>query len=182
MRRDNSKVLVVDLESACWMGHPPNGQSNEIIEIGLSVLDVKSLTIEDSVSYIVKPRHSKISSFCTKLTTITQEMVDNGEDLKVVTPKIIKKYGSQRYLWASYGEYDKNQMKHYCNMHNAIYPFSDMHLNLKTFASMFYGIKEVGMEELLKNLDIPLEGTHHRGVDDSYNLAKILIEILKKGR
>ncbi len=182
MKRDNSKILVVDLESTCWMGHPPNSQINEIIEIGMSIVDVKSLTIEDNIGYIVKPRNSKVSNFCTELTTITQEMVDNGEDLSIVVQKIIKTYGSKKYLWASYGEYDKNQMKHCCNLYNAEYPFSDMHLNIKTFASMFYGIQEMGMDKLLNKLNIPLEGTHHRGIDDSYNLSKILIEILKTGR
>lgn len=30
------------------------------------------------------------------------------------------------------------------------------------------------MSEALQILNIPLEGTHHRGVDDAKNIAKIL--------
>jgi inhibitor of KinA sporulation pathway (predicted exonuclease) len=34
------------------------------------------------------------------------------------------------------------------------------------------------MAGALELLDIPLEGTHHRGVDDAKNIAKILSWIL----
>jgi inhibitor of KinA sporulation pathway (predicted exonuclease) len=35
------------------------------------------------------------------------------------------------------------------------------------------------MAEALKILEISLEGKHHCGKDDSYNIAKIFMEILK---
>ena len=38
--------------------------------------------------------------------------------------------------------------------------------------------KEVGMA--LDKLGLPLEGTHHRGVDDAWNIAKILVTGLIK--
>ncbi|OMG46548.1 hypothetical protein BK140_26615 [Paenibacillus macerans] len=33
--------------------------------------------------------------------------------------------------------------------------------------------KGVGMERALKMLDLPLDGTHHRGIDDAKNISKI---------
>ncbi len=37
----------------------------------------------------------------------------------------------------------------------------------------------MGMAGALKQLEIPLEGTHHRGIDDAWNIAEILTWLLK---
>ena len=110
------------------------------------------------------------------------EVVDKGEDFKDVCNKIQTVYGTESRIWASFGEYDKNQFRKCCNLFNLKYPFSDIHWNIKSMASVFYNWPEMGMDNLLKKLNMKLEGTHHRGVDDAYNSAKILIDILKKGR
>jgi inhibitor of KinA sporulation pathway (predicted exonuclease) len=38
------------------------------------------------------------------------------------------------------------------------------------------------MAEALKFLGLPLDGTHHRGIDDARNIARIFIEMLRAGR
>jgi inhibitor of KinA sporulation pathway (predicted exonuclease) len=65
-------------------------------------------------------------------------------------------------------------------MFNARYPFSDMHWNIKSMASLFYGFPEMGMDKLLNKLGIKMDGRHHRGIDDAYNIAKILIDKVEK--
>lgn len=40
--------------------------------------------------------------------------------------------------------------------------------------------KGIGMERALKMLDLPLDGTHHRGIDDAKNIAKIFVRIFDK--
>ena len=72
------KLIVVDLEATCWKKQPPPGQQNEIIEVGVCLLDTETLAIEDNRGILVKPTRSKVSEFCTKLTSLTQEMVDDG--------------------------------------------------------------------------------------------------------
>jgi inhibitor of KinA sporulation pathway (predicted exonuclease) len=42
MARRLDQILVVDVESTCWEGEPPDGQEPEIIEIGLCVRAVAS--------------------------------------------------------------------------------------------------------------------------------------------
>ena len=74
MARSLDVVLVVDLESTCWDGPPPPGQTSEIIEIGLCTVDLKALTRTEKRSLLVKPVRSNVSEFCTKLTTITPDM------------------------------------------------------------------------------------------------------------
>jgi len=38
--------------------------------------------------------------------------------------------------------------------------------------------RPVGMAQALKELGLPLEGTHHRGIDDARNIAHILHRLL----
>jgi inhibitor of KinA sporulation pathway (predicted exonuclease) len=37
--KTTDKIIIIDLEATCWKGQIPDGEVNEIIEIGLSVLD-----------------------------------------------------------------------------------------------------------------------------------------------
>ena len=51
MARKLDRILVVDVEATCWEGNPPPGQTSEIIEIGLCVLDVPTLTCVEQRDY-----------------------------------------------------------------------------------------------------------------------------------
>lgn len=54
------------------------------------------------------------------------------------------------------------------------------HINVKTLFALKNKLgHEQGMAGALAMLNIPLEGTHHRGVDDAKNIAKILNKILE---
>ena len=70
-----NKIIIIDLEATCWEGIPPQGEVSEIIEIGICLLDTLTGEISDNRGILVKPTHSKISPFCTQLTTITPELV-----------------------------------------------------------------------------------------------------------
>jgi len=37
------------------------------------------------------------------------------------------------------------------------------------------------MAQALEMLGLPLEGTHHRGGDDAWNIARLLAELLRRG-
>jgi ERI1 exoribonuclease 3 len=41
--------------------------------------------------------------------------------------------------------------------------------------------KAPGMAGMLPALNLKLEGKHHSGIDDSKNIAKIALELLKRG-
>ncbi|MGB3695649.1 MAG: hypothetical protein WA999_23305, partial [Spirulinaceae cyanobacterium] len=59
------------------------------------------------------------------------------------------------------------------------YPFGTRHINVKTLLALQRRLaKEVGMAQALEILDLPLQGTHHRGVDDAGNIARILAKLL----
>lgn len=175
------QIVVIDIEATCWKERTPACQISEIIEIGICPIDIKSGNILETRDIIVKPEHSKVSNFCTKLTTLTQEQVDAGISFKDACMILITEFMTKKRVWASYGNYDKNKFVEQCHSENVVYPFSNDHINVKTmFGIMNSQHRQVGMTEALKILGIPLDGTHHRGNDDAFNIARILSCLLFK--
>lgn len=174
--------LVIDIESTCWKEH--SLESSEIIEIGICVLSLENLTIEANRSLLVKPLKSSVSQFCTDLTTLTQETLSKeGIGFQEACSLLEKEYHSKSSMWGSWGDYDRNQFQQVCKRQNVRYPFGPSHINIKSFFSAFYGLKkELGMNKALQFCDLPLIGTHHRGIHDAYNIARILQRLLKKCR
>lgn len=183
MAKKLDQILVIDIEATCWEGSPPPGEKNEIIEIGICTLDVATGERLEKRSILVKPKRSKVSKFCTQLTTLTQEQVDQGISFAEACSILKEEYGSQDRVWASYGDYDRQQFERQCQYRPNNYPFGTRHINVKTLFAIIYLLpREVGMAKALELLGTPLEGTHHRGVDDAWNIAGILSELLLKRR
>jgi len=181
MAKQLDKIVVVDVETTCWDGDPPKGETNEIIEIGVCLLDIKSLERERKTSILVCPTRSKVSPFCTKLTTLTQQDVDSGTSFAEACARLAREFDTPNRTWASYGDYDRGAFERQCRDMGIRYPFGKTHINVKNlFAIKNQLPREVGMDEALKILDISLEGTHHRGGDDAWNIASILKRVLER--
>jgi len=176
-------IIVVDVESTSWEGNPPKGQESEIIEIGIATLDVASLERKEKESVLVRPFRSAVSEFATKLTTLTQQQVDGGIPFRDACSVLQSKYRARDRLWASWGDYDRRMFERQCQSMNVPYPFGKGHLNVKTLFATVHGLPhELGMAEALELLKLPLEGTHHRGGDDAWNIALLLAGILSAAR
>jgi inhibitor of KinA sporulation pathway (predicted exonuclease) len=177
------KVLVLDLESTCWNGPPPAGQVSEIIEIGICTVDVPTLERVDKRCILIKPVKSEVSEFCTNLTTLTAEHLKDGRSLAEAVRILKKEYLSQDRLWASWGDYDRRQFERVCKEFSVSYPFGISHLNVKTLFSLSFGLpEEIGIDMAYQQLGLTMEGTHHRGVDDAWNVAGVLCLLLKQLR
>lgn len=173
------KILIIDIEATCWQETPPPGQQSEIIEIGACLLNVVTGQIEGKRSILVKPTRSKVSPFCTQLTTLTQEQVEEGILFSQACTILETDYSSKQRVWASYGDYDRRQFESQCASFGVPYPFGAEHINIKKlFAAQTNWKKQVGMAQALKKLNLPLEGTHHRGHDDAWNIARILAVLM----
>ena len=184
--------IIVDVEATCWETRTEQGaQPNEIIEIGVAVLDFKSGAIVDNASIVVKPRFTKVSPFCTQLTGWTQEAVDEGFDIVDALRDFESQFNpSRESIWFSCGEYDRLKLSSKTGKPGLfeLYgitadqnPFDLMrsHLNIKTlFALKQKMSKEVGMERMLNIMNERLEGRHHNGADDAKNIAKIVRYVL----
>lgn len=184
MKHDNL-VNIIDIECTAWEPpeYQPRDQISEIIEIGLAVVDIKTLEMSENISILVRPQNSKLSKFCTKLTTLTQEQVDNGITFEAACKVLRKDFNSDNRTFVSWGDYDRKMFERNSKDYGVKYPFGPRHHNLKNSFAMLYGLdRELGMDEALKIINLELEGTHHRGNWDALNISKIFIEILKKFR
>jgi inhibitor of KinA sporulation pathway (predicted exonuclease) len=184
-RTMDPRVLVIDVESTCWELPEVRGpdEISEIIEIGIAVIDIKKLQIVQNDSIIIQPQSSRVSKFCTKLTTLTQEIVDQGMTFQAAMAILRKNYDSEDRTFVSWGDYDRKMFERNCQHYGVKYPFGPRHLNLKNSFAVLHGLdREPGMDTALDFLGLKLDGTHHRGVDDARNIGNIFLHTLKKFR
>lgn len=173
------QILVIDVEATCWEGDPPEGQTSEIIEIGLCLLDVAAGERSAPRAIMVQPQRSSLSEFCIQLTTITPEMLTDGIDFAAACTLLREEYRSHQRTWASYGDYDRVQFVKQCEQWEIPYPFGPSHINVKNLLALQLGLKrEVGLARGTRLLGLPFEGTAHRGVDDAWNIAAVLARVL----
>lgn len=173
------EILVVDLEATCWRGSPPKGEHQEIIEIGCSLVDTKRNHNYANRSYLCRPVTSRVSNFCTELTSITPEMVMAAPSVDAQLKEMTKVYGNlKRKCWASWGDFDRKLFFKQSLFGGFEYPFGDSHINIKTLFSMLTRVEDAPMTEALDYFKLKLEGTHHRAGDDAHNISRVLCEIL----
>lgn len=169
--------LIIDFEATCCDQRSVPRQEMEIIEIGAAMVSRHTLTLQADFQAFIKPvRHPELTPFCTELTSIQQADVDSAAEFPEVLERFLE--WSQPFapcLFCSWGDYDKSQLKQDCRYHRVPYPFPEAHLNLKKQFSISMGFtKKFGMAQALKRAGLELEGTHHRGIDDARNMARMM--------
>ncbi|MFD7518590.1 exonuclease domain-containing protein [Streptomyces niveus] len=173
---------VVDVEATCWEGWPPPGQVSEIIEIGLTVVDLRAGERLAKHRLLVRPARSEVSPFCTELTGLTQAEVDGGLSYAQACRALAAQHRTGLLPWASWGDYDRNQFTRQCRRTGTEYPFGRRHTNAKVSFTASYGLRRrPGMAQALTTAGLPLEGRHHRGDDDAWNIAALILNLAKRG-
>ncbi|MEO1257779.1 MAG: 3'-5' exonuclease [Bacteroidota bacterium] len=170
------KYIILDLEATCW---EKGGKRNEIIEIGALCIDEEKNTLGEFSEFVRPICHPFLSDFCTQLTTITQADVDRAERFPIVIDNFqnwIHEF-DEDYFLCSWGKYDRNQFAKDCQLHGLLTDWLKNHISLKhQYPSFRPPYKLMGMKGALRNENIKLEGTHHRGIDDARNIAKIFLK------
>jgi len=177
---------VIDVEATCWDGQPPPGSVNEIIEIGLTVVDVSARRRVSRHRVLVRPVRSRVSGFCTELTGLTQAEVERGVSFAEACRVLVEEYGAGERPWASWGEYDRRQFARQSQADRVAYPFGypteRTHTNAKAVFTEAYGLRrKPGMSQALQIAGLPLEGRHHRGEDDAWNIAALVLDLVGRG-
>lgn len=171
-------VLVIDLEATCDDGDGLPAHDMEIIEIG-AAWSTADGSVLDTFQALVRPVvRSQLTTFCQQLTGIQQTDVDKAELFPVVATALAsfaKRHQAPGVFWGSWGQFDAKQLARDCERHGIANPLADFeHVNLKRRFAKSRKIKEVGMSRALQMVSLPLEGAHHRGLDDARNIAKLL--------
>jgi inhibitor of KinA sporulation pathway (predicted exonuclease) len=170
------KLLVVDLEATCWEKGRHQAGMMETIEIGALLVDPEHLDDVREFQSLVKPvRTSTLSDFCVQLTGIQQREVDAADEFPAVLARLRAWLGDALDArFASWGDYDKNQLQRDCIWHGLPYPLAPDHFNVKRFWTKTYRSKPTSMTTALERMGLALDGVHHRGLDDARNIWRIL--------
>lgn len=176
------KTLIIDLESTCFEGMPRSEQNQitEIIEIGITEVNIIKKQIIRTDSWLVKPQKTSITEYCTKLTGISDLMVqEKGLTLQAVSEIIQNEYNAQDIYYAAWGN-DNLLIERAFSEYNLTNPFSNKFLNLKDLYCIKYGQHLPDrFETALKRHNLVLKGDLHRAGSDSYNAAQLFLKIFE---
>jgi inhibitor of KinA sporulation pathway (predicted exonuclease) len=148
----------------------------------LTVVDVEAGRRLAKHRILVRPARSRVSAFCTELTGLTQDEVDTGIEFAEACRLLATQHRAGKLGWASWGDYDRKQFTRQCAASTVEYPFGQRHINAKAvFAQAYQLPRPAGMAQALKIADLPLEGQHHRGEDDAWNIAALVLLLARRG-
>lgn len=169
--------LVIDFEATCCDQGTVPRHAMEIIEFGVVMVDAADFRIVDEFQSFVRPvRHPQLTGFCTRLTSIRQADVDAAPTF----PACVAAFESwlSRYrdvAFCSWGDYDRNQLQQDCDFHRIPNPIAAPHRNVKRLFSERQGrTKTYGLSAAVRDAGLAFAGTHHRGIDDARNIARLL--------
>lgn len=175
-----NQIVVLDLEATCWEDN--SGKYQEIIEIGICTLTNKGLQISDSSNIIVKPNNIDISKYCTDLTGITKEDVENGVSLEEALSYLKEEFRVNKLPWATWGAWDRRQIEKECQDKDIKNPFTNYHLDVKAFFPIVFGLsKTCSLPKAVGLLNLKFQGVNHSAADDALNTAIVLKEALRGG-
>lgn len=172
------KVLVIDLEATCDEGNALPAEAMEIIEIGAVWATVEGKVLDMFQSLVRPVVRPQLTPFCRQLVKIDQAEVDSADLFPTVGARLAsfaQLHMGSEMAWGSWGLFDATQLARDCERHCTPHPLHGFdHVNLKRRFAKARKIKEVGMARALQIVGLPLNGTHHRGLDDALNIAQLL--------
>lgn len=185
-------LCVLDFEATCW-NDTTSRDLMEIIEFPSVLYKVNELTkkcefISEFSQYVKPTIKPLLSQFCTELTGITQEKVSSAKTIDLVYKEHVEwlnknvPKGSD-FVFATCGAWDlKTQLpREIFNKKLKSNKYYSKYINVKDEYEYFYNIKAKGMVEMLFHLNIPMTGRHHSGIDDTRNIAKIMLKMISDG-
>lgn len=184
MFQDARSLVVIDVEATCDdRGSVPRPET-EIIEVGAVIVDAATLGPVDELQSFVRPvRHPVLTPFCTRLTTIRQSDVDGAPGFPEVFAALTEWIGRHPgpAVFCSWGDYDRKQFAQDCAFHGIANALPERHFNVKrAFSERVGAPRGLGMGQALGRMGMPLHGTHHRALDDTRNIARLLPFALRR--
>ncbi|KAK6934221.1 Exonuclease, RNase T/DNA polymerase III [Dillenia turbinata] len=182
--------LVLDLEGKV-----------EILEFPVVMVNAKSMEVMDIFHRFVRPSEmseQRINQYIEgKYGKIGVDRV--WHDTAIPFYDVLQQFEAwmtQNQLWekeiggplrqaafVTCGNWDlKTKVPQQCKVANMELPLYFMEwINIKDVYLNFYNRRATGMMSMMKQLQIPLLGSHHLGIDDSKNIARVLQHMLADG-
>jgi inhibitor of KinA sporulation pathway (predicted exonuclease) len=172
--------IVFDLEATCW--EKRGEKENEIIEIGAVMINGEKKIVSEFEQFVKPLKNPALSDFCKKLTTIKQSDVDRAPHFNEAIERFKQWINiEEEYILCSWGFYDRKQLKSDSALHNLDHTWVNKHISVKhQYAKIKSLRRPIGMNTALSGEGMSLDGTHHRGIDDARNIAKVFIKYFEE--
>ena len=168
----NPVANVLDLEF---------NDDKSIIEIGLTFVHLQTLEIQKTVSYAIWPQPKPLAEEIVKLTGWTDKKLEKqGRPLNKVVDGIIQKYGVGRILVVdSADELYPFSLAGYGTPALPM-PFQGEQVNVSNLFRIAFELEhDVSLEYMLNRLGMVFDGRKHRAGDDSKNIARLFVQLMK---
>jgi len=186
-------LVCVDFEATCDYAPIPlvNTKSAEIIEFPWVVIDTETMRVVDAQHLYVKPDNmAGVTSFTSKLTGITSNMLVEKENLQTVIKKfhgyLRNKFGVNFRILTD-GIWDLQvQLRSEAKRKNIIldwyfHQYFDIKHEFKNFLPYFSDAYRPGLKAMLEAFGMTFEGRHHSGLEDAKNIARLAMNMLLLG-
>lgn len=187
-------MYALDFEATCWPAEEKpelyaTAVPQEIIEFPCIKVDTKYFNIVSQFHTYVKPRFQPIlSEFCTQLTGIMQETVDDQPEF----PQVLQDFqrwldenngSNQNYAFVTCGNWDlgiclPNQCRDY-GLETPKWIYKTV--NLKKAHQKVHGKYARSFKEILEQNGLEFQGRPHSGIDDTKNVVRVIKSLASKG-
>eukprot|EP00039_Didymoeca_costata_P014141 m.225356 g.225356 ORF g.225356 m.225356 type:complete len:649 (-) comp15956_c0_seq1:974-2920(-) len=192
-------LICLDFEATC--DEPPPGQKplvsrdeQEIIEFPFVVYSVREKKVVFKKQTYIRPEFTPITSFCKKLTGITETVVSGGSTLQATVDDFVHYVESnfvktgKTFNLVTHGHWDLVvQLRSECSRKG---------IQIPAWMLRFYDVREVyiwwlkthsipvdrptSLVSICNQMKIQVQGRLHSGIDDCSTIAEILNVILRR--
>ncbi|XP_054738944.1 ERI1 exoribonuclease 2 isoform X2 [Anastrepha obliqua] len=196
-------VICIDFEATCWENQaPPKWRESEIIEFPAMLVNLQTGKIEAEFHKYVMPIESpKLSAYCTELTGIQQQTVDNGVPLQTAImmfqewlrkelrarnlqlPKMSKDKLIGNCAFVTWTDWDFGIcLAKECKRKLLKKPsYFNQWIDLRAIFRQWYKYRPINFADALSHVKLVFEGREHSGRDDARNLAALAYKIASDG-
>lgn len=172
-------IVVCDLEATCWEdGETQTIERMEVIEIGCVLVDFEGNLIDEFSTFVRPVQNPVLTDFCTKLTTITQDQVDNGPTFCDAMTALDFWLNGRSIGWASWGRFDCKLLLNQQQRYGESFSFTKLpHINIKDAWRRSTRPKHSRTTDLYQALafhGLEFEGIPHRALTDAQNTARLI--------
>eukprot|EP00756_Hemistasia_phaeocysticola_P045344 Hpha_TRINITY_DN19099_c0_g1::TRINITY_DN19099_c0_g1_i1::g.138237::m.138237/K18416/THEX1, ERI1; 3'-5' exoribonuclease 1 len=184
--------LCMDFEATCKKDD--HAYRHEIIEFPVVALCAKTLKIRGEFQAYVRPLiNPRLEPFCTELTGITQDLVEDADSLPVVFARFEEWLPSvrgedEKVAFATDGPWDlrdffwKHSIADQQKLPREEVPEHWRHwVDVRDLCADTLQQPRRGILRMLGSMGMRFEGRQHSGIDDTRNVARILIGLLRRG-
>lgn len=193
-------LLVLDFEATCWDSKDASKSAPEIIEFPCVLYDIKNKKIVSEFQQYVMPfEKPRLSEFCTALTGIQQQQVNNGVPIGTCL-MLFKKWlreqeeshkislnpfdkSINKSIFCTWSNWDIGVcLKNECRRKRLTMPdiFNDW-IDLRELYLEYYSRRPKGLNGALQELGLTFEGREHCGLHDARNTAKLAGRMVMDG-